>query len=113
MSKRLHRKIAQLSVQALPEEVCGVVCEGKAIRVRNTSQNPEESFLIDAETYLEYRPEIIFHSHPIGNDGLSEHDLVVAANMDLTSYVYVVEADRPEVWAADNGLHVCGKVLNQ
>lgn len=113
MSKRLHRKIAQLSVQALPEEVCGVVCEGKAIRVRNTSQNPEESFLIDAETYLEYRPEIIFHSHPIGNDGLSEHDLVVAANMDLTSYVYVVDSDRLEVWSADNGLQVFEKVLNQ
>ena len=112
MSKRLHRKIAQLSVQALPEEVCGVVCEGKAIRVRKTSQNPEESFLIDAETYLEYRPEIIFHSHPIGNDGLSEHDLVVAANMDLTSYVYVVDSDRLEVWSADNGLQVFEKVLN-
>ena len=113
MSKRLHRKIAQLRVQALPEEACGVVCEGKAIRVRNTSQNPEESFLIDAETYLEYRPEIIFHSHPIGNDGLSEHDLVVAANMDLTSYVYVVDSDRLEVWSADNGLQVFEKVLNQ
>ena len=113
MSKRLHRKIAQLSVQALPEEACGVVCEGKAIRVRNTSQNPEESFLIDAETYLQYRPETIFHSHPIGNEGFSEHDLVVAANMELTSYVYVVEADRLEVWSADNGLQVFEKVLNQ
>ena len=113
MSKRLHRKIAQLSVEALPEEVCGVVCDGKAIRVRNTSQNPEESFLIDAETYLEYRPEIIFHSHPIGNDGLSEHDLVVAANMELTSYVYVVDSDRLEVWSADNGLQVFEKVLNR
>lgn len=113
MSKRLHRRIAQLSVEALPEEVCGVVCEGKAIRVRNTSQNPEESFLIDAETYLEYRPEIIFHSHPIGNDGLSEHDLVVAANMELTSYVYVVDSDRLEVWSADNGLQVFEKVLNR
>lgn len=111
MSKRLHRKIAQLSIQALPEEACGVVCDGKAIRVRNTAQNPEESFLIDAETYLEYLPETIFHSHPISNEGFSEHDLIVAANMELTSYVYVVEADRLEKWSADDGLQVFEKVL--
>ena len=112
MTKRLHRRIAQLSVEALPEEVCGVVCDGKAIRVRNSAQNPEDSFLIDAETFLKYRPETVFHSHPISAEGFSEHDLVVAANMELTSYVYVVEADRLEKWSADNGLQVFEKVLN-
>lgn len=111
MSKRLHQRIAHLSIEAMPEEVCGFICKGKAVRVRNMSDNPEESFLIDAETYLEHQSDTIFHSHPTGTDGFSEHDRVVAANMELTSYVYVVEADRLEVWSADNGLQVFEKVL--
>ncbi len=111
MTNSLHRSIAQLSVQALPEEVCGVVIDDKAIGVRNSSQTPQEAFLIDAETYLQYRPDCIFHSHPVDQDGFSEHDLVVAANMELTSYVYVVEADRLEKWSVDDGLQVFEKVL--
>jgi proteasome lid subunit RPN8/RPN11 len=111
MTKRLRRKIAQLSLQALPEEVCGVVIDGKAIGVKNSSQTPQESFLIDAETYLKFKPDCIFHSHPINEDGFSEHDLVVAANMELTSYVYVVEADRLEKWSTEDGLQVFEKVL--
>lgn len=112
MTATLHQSIAQLCLDALPLEACGVICDGKAIAVKNASDTPEESFLIDASTYLKYKPEIIFHSHPKGTAGFSEHDRVVAANMELTSYVYVVESDRLEKWSTDSGLQVFEKVLN-
>ena len=112
MNKRLHQTIAQLCLDALPLEACGVIYEGKAIAVKNASDTPEETFLIDATTYLKYRPDTIFHSHPNGAAGFSEHDRVVAANMELTSYVYVVESDRLEKWSTESGLQVFEKVLN-
>lgn len=113
MTVTLHRKIAKLAVAALPEEVCGVVKDDKAIRCENNAQEKQEAFLIDADTFLKYLPDTIFHSHPTGIDGFSQHDLAVAANMELTSYVYVVQADRLEKWSAGGGLEVFEKVLNQ
>ncbi len=108
---KLHRQIAHCSLSALPFEACGVVVEGKAITCRNTSDQPENSFVLSAEDYLRYRPTTIFHSHPTGQEGFSDHDLAVAANMELTSYVYVVEADRLERWSAAQGLEVFEGVL--
>lgn len=112
MIKRLHQQIAKLSIQAQPEEVCGVVKDNKAIRCENKADAATEAFLIDAETYLKHLPDTIFHSHPTGSKGFSEHDLAVAANMELTSYVYVVQADRLEKWSAAKGIEVFEKVLN-
>jgi len=112
MIKRLHQQIAKLSIQAQPEEVCGFIKGNKAIRCENKADVATEAFLIDAETYLEHLPDTIFHSHPKGSQGFSEHDLAVAANMELTSYVYVVQADRLEKWSAAKGLEVFEKVLN-
>ena len=106
MSKRLHQQIAKLALDASPEEVCGVVKEGKAIRCENKASEPTQAFLIDAATYLKYVPDTIFHSHPVGLYGFSEHDIAVAANMDLTSYVYVVETDTLEKWSAEKGIGI-------
>jgi len=111
MTKTLYRQIATLSLEAQPEEVCGVVKGNKAIRCENKADVATEAFLIDADTFLEHLPDTIFHSHPRGAKGFSEHDLAVAANMELTSYVYVVEADRLEKWSAAKGLEVFEKVL--
>jgi len=113
MSKRLHQQIAKLALEASPEEVCGVVQEGKAIRCENKASEPTQAFLIDAASYLKYVPDTIFHSHPVGVYGFSEHDIAVAANMDLTSYVYVVETDTLEKWSAEKGIEVFNKVLNR
>ena len=113
MMKTLHRQIARLAITAAPEEVCGVVKDKKVIRCENNAEDKNEAFVIDAETFLKYLPDTIFHSHPKGVEGFSQHDLAVAANMELTSYVYVVEADRLEKWSADNGIEVFEKVLNQ
>ena len=112
MIKSLHREIALLSIQAAPEEVCGFVVDGSPIRCINHSQTPEESFLISADDYLENDSSVIFHSHPVGTLGFSEHDLAVAANMELTSYVYIVESDRLEQWSANSGLQTFNGVLS-
>ena len=101
------------ALEAAPEEVCGVVQEGKAIRCENKASEPTQAFLIDAATYLKYVPDTIFHSHPDGIYGFSEHDIAVAANMDLISYVYVVETDTLEKWSAEKGIEVFKKVLNR
>tara|TARA_R100001510_G_C7656554_1_gene216700 strand:- start:5208 stop:5546 length:339 start_codon:yes stop_codon:yes gene_type:complete len=111
--KKLYQQIARYAVKACPNEVCGVVKNSKAIRCENKANETNQAFLIDAETYLKYLPDTIFHSHPTGMSGFSEHDLAVAANMELTSYVYVVEADRLEKWTAAKGVEVFEKVLGQ
>tara|TARA_B100000035_G_C20920314_1_gene518191 strand:+ start:201 stop:542 length:342 start_codon:yes stop_codon:yes gene_type:complete len=113
MSTRLHQQIAKLALEAAPEEVCGVVKDGKAIRCENKASEPQKAFLIDAASYLKYIPDTIFHSHPVGLYGFSDHDIAVASNMDLTSYVYVVETDTLEKWSASKGIEVFEKVLNR
>lgn len=111
MSKRLRQRIARLSKQAAPEEVCGFVVDGRAVQVPNRAEEPTQSFLISADDYLETGSATIFHSHPTGSKGFSEHDMAVAANMELTSYVYVIESDRIEKWSAQDGLQIFERVL--
>jgi proteasome lid subunit RPN8/RPN11 len=109
----LHKNIAILCLSTLPLEACGVVVDGEPILCKNTSDKPDVSFVLSPEDYLQYHPDTIFHSHPTGTEGFSDHDLAVAANMELTSYVYVVEADRIERWSADEGLTVFEGVLEK
>ena len=113
MAKQLHRRIAQIACKAIPAEACGFVVDGKAFSVPNQADEPTGGFLISAEDYLKYRSDAIFHSHPIGDNSFSEHDRVVAANMELTSYLYVVEADRLEVLTPAGDVEVFEKVLNK
>lgn len=108
---KLHKEIAQICLKETPLEACGVVKDGRAIKCTNHSDSPESSFMISAEDYLQYRPNTIFHSHPKGLAGFSEHDLAVAANMELTSYVYVVDDDRLEKWSEEEGVVVFENVL--
>lgn len=110
---KLHQQIAKLCLSTLPQEACGVVIDGIPTLCRNASDKPEVSFVISPEDYLQYRPTIIFHSHPTGKEGFSDHDLAVAANMELTSYVYIVEADRLERWSAEEGLAVFENVIKK
>ena len=113
MAKLLHRRIAQISRKVFPEEACGFVVEGKAIPVTNRADKPEENFLISAQDYLKYSTDVIFHSHPVGDYSFSEHDLLVSANMELTSYLYVVEADRLEILSPAGHIEKFEKVLNR
>ena len=111
MSKRLHKAIARHALREAPNEACGCVIEGKAVPCLNMAEKPEECFMMDADTWLKYRPQTIYHSHPKGYYGFSEHDMIVAANMELTSYVYVIESDRLEKWSASQGLEIFEGIL--
>ncbi|MAA57131.1 MAG: hypothetical protein CL855_01445 [Cryomorphaceae bacterium] len=113
MAKLLHRRIAQISRKAFPEEACGFVVDGKAVQVANQADEPEGGFLISAQDYLKYSTDVIFHSHPVGDHSFSEHDMVVSANMELTSYLYVVEADRLEILSPAGQIETFEKVLNR
>lgn len=109
----LHKAIARHCLAEVPKEACGVIVEDKAIRCINESDTPEETFILSAEAYLQYLPHTIFHSHPRGKSGFSDHDLAVAANMELTSYVYVVEDDRLEKWTVNEGLTIYSNILKE
>lgn len=113
MAKQLHRRIAQISRKALPAEACGFVVEGKAVAVKNQSDDPEGSFMISALDYLKYRADSIFHSHPAGDNSFSEHDRLVSANMELTSYLYVVDSDRLEVLSPTGEIKIFNHVLKK
>jgi len=112
MSK-LHTDIAKACVKEVGKEACGVICGSEVIPLKNISEEPETSFVIDAADYLRYLPEVIYHSHPVGDNGFSEQDIVVASNLRLISYVYVVEADRLERFSSETGTTVFEKVLGR
>ena len=112
MSK-LHTDIAQACLKEPGKEACGVIRGSEVIPLKNISDEPESSFVIDARDYLTYLPDIIYHSHPVGDNGFSEQDIVVASNLRLTSYVYIVEADRLERFSSDRGITVFEKVLGR
>ena len=113
MAKQLHRRIAQISLKARPNEACGFVVDGKAIAVTNSADDPVNTFLISAQDYLKYRSDRVFHSHPTGNQSFSEHDRLVAINMELTSYLYIVETDRLEILSPDGDVQIFDKVLGK
>ena len=46
-----------------PKEACGVVSDGRYIRIPNIAGDPENSFEMPAETWLKYAPEAVIHSH--------------------------------------------------
>lgn len=104
--KSLFKQIAEISLAGVPNEVCGVVVDGQAIECENISSSPQESFVIGARDILKYDSNIIFHSHPHGQLGFSDHDLLVAENMDLVTILYVVEDDRIERWQPGTEIEV-------
>tara|TARA_B100001057_G_C22150330_1_gene681749 strand:+ start:123 stop:461 length:339 start_codon:yes stop_codon:yes gene_type:complete len=112
MSK-LHTDIAKACVKEIGKEACGVIRGSEVIPLQNMSDEPETSFVIDATDYLRYLPEVIYHSHPVGDNGFSEQDIVVASNLRLISYLYVVEADRLERFSSESGTTVFEKVLGR
>lgn len=113
MVSKLHKQIAKSCLKSSPEEACGFICDGKVISVKNISTEPCDSFVIGAQDYVEHLPDTIYHSHPTGTTGFSEHDRCVAANMGLTSYVYIIESDRLEKYSAANGIELFENVLGK
>lgn len=110
---RLHVAIANACRLDTTKEACGVIDGYNVVPLKNCSSEPESSFMISAEDFLKYEPNTIYHSHPTSDNGFSEHDLVVAANLQLTSYVYVVESDRLERFTPTKGVEVFENVLSK
>ena len=110
MSK-LHVDIAKACLLEPTKEACGVIVGSRVIPLKNASDEPETSFLISGSDYLKYLPQTIYHSHPKDDYGFSDQDIDVAANMGLTSYLYVIEKDRLEKFTFDNGIEVFEGVL--
>ena len=110
---QLHVDIARACLQEPSTEACGLIRGSEVIPLKNISDEPETSFVIDAKDYLIYLPEVIYHSHPVGDNGFSEHDLLVASNLRLIFYVYVVEADRLERFSTETGTTIFQDVLGR
>ena len=111
MSSKLRKAIAKACIKAGKQEACGFIIDGKVIPVENQSDEPCASFVISANDYMKYLPDTIYHSHPTGVHGFSEQDICIAANLALTSYVYVVESDRIEKYSKRVGLEIFEGVL--
>ena len=110
-SSRLRKAIAIADIKAGDKEACGVIIDGEVIPLENHSDEPCSSFVISANDFMKYLPDTIYHSHPTGVHGFSEQDICVATNLALTSYVYVVEADRIEKYSRRCGLEIFEDVL--
>lgn len=111
MSSKLRKEIAKACLKSGDKEACGVIIDGEVIPLENISDDPCSTFVLSAHDYLKYLPDTIFHSHPTGTGGFSEHDLTVANNLALTSYVYVVESDRLEKFSRRCGVEIFEDVL--
>lgn len=110
---QLHIDIAKACISEPTIEACGVIKGNKVIPLTNVSEEPESNFVIDGRDYLTHLPDVIYHSHPVGDNGFSEHDITVACNLRLTSYVYVVEQDRLERFSLDHGTQIFENVLGR
>lgn len=110
---QLHIDIAKACIKEAPNEACGVIDGSKVIALKNISEEPTESFVISGHDYLKYLPKVIYHSHPKGDYSFSDQDINVAANMELTSYLYVVEKDRIEKYNLLSGVEVYENILGQ
>lgn len=111
MTSKLHIDIATACIAEFPNEACGFVDGSVVIPLVNHADDVEESFVISGEDFLKHDPNTIYHSHPKGDYGFSEQDILVAANMGLTSYLYVVEKDRIERYSSTTGVEVFEKIL--
>lgn len=110
---QLHIDIAKACIKESPNEACGVIDGSKVIALQNISEEPTESFVISGQDYLKYLPKVIYHSHPKGDYSFSDQDINVAASMELTSYLYVVEEDRIEKYSFPEGVEIFENILGK
>jgi cell wall-associated NlpC family hydrolase len=47
-----------------PHEACGIVVGDKVVSSMNIAQEPDQSFILDPQTWIQYpKPDLIWHSH--------------------------------------------------
>jgi proteasome lid subunit RPN8/RPN11 len=72
LKPRVKAQLVVWAKRAAPDEACGVIVNGKPLRLSNISDEPEAYFLMDdAELLAVYAnygvPEAVWHSHPLGD----------------------------------------------
>lgn len=96
MSLNLILQNLKRTSESSENEVCGIIYKSKNKffykECINISSNPKYEFDIGDNDYIEtYKAgEIvcIFHSHPMGNTGLSKYDLMISEHLGVPFLMY-------------------------
>lgn len=75
--RHLESEFIQHALEDYPREACGLVVDGRYIRVPNISRDPVNQFILDPRVYGMYDGHIqaVFHSHPDGDECPTEADM--------------------------------------
>jgi proteasome lid subunit RPN8/RPN11 len=103
LDKEIKKQIKAHSLEAYPNECCGLVVVNhssktlEAFQCKNISENPEHHFTISPPDYLfaSRTGTIIacYHSHPKSENGFSELDKQSSEGLELKSILYSVKGD--------------------
>lgn len=100
--ENILNSISEWSKTFFSQEVCGFVGiknkEYVSFLCNNKSREPEKNFTIDPVDYIvfvdEYDPICIFHSHVLGDEEFSKHDIMMSENSCLPFLVYSLNTNK-------------------
>lgn len=113
ISPSMLQAIASHGQEDAPNEACGVLSNGMAIRCINTSPWPTTRFEMDSKVWLDYDVQGFYHSHPTGEQGFSEQDLQMAKFLCIPSIVYIVATDTVEILSEDGSFSRIANISQQ
>lgn len=96
ISGEAKREIVRLSNEALPNEACGFIVDGKVVACNNAHESPSSNFRITAEEYAKAEKlgtiEAVFHSHGPGYPAhFSPADVKMCKQQNLPWVLYHTE----------------------
>ena len=77
-------------------EICGILYNNKIKFLKNISDDPVHTYLIDPKDYFSVYTEIncVFHSHLTYNLDLSGLDILNTEETELSQLIYSIKSDR-------------------
>lgn len=107
ISVEAKREIVRLSDEALPNEACGLIVDGKVVPCPNTHETPTSNFRIAAEDYIRADAmgaiEAVFHSHGPGYPAkFSPADIRMCKQQNVPWVLYHTEK-HSFAWADPSG----------
>lgn len=89
LTKILMRDILSHAAEEYPNEICGVVAEGRYYQCRNVSTSPDKEAQLHPADALEFKGRIqaFVHSHPDATSRMSESDRV---QMEFFNIPYII-----------------------
>lgn len=107
ISGEAKREIVRISDEALPNEACGFIVDGKVVECKNTHETPESNFRISAEDYIRADAmgtiDAVFHSHgPNYPAKFSPADVRMCKQQNIPWVLYHTEKHN-FVWADPSG----------